>query len=87
MSSHDYLLRNLESTKMITLTVEGKDSIQYRNWNWFHQEGQFHLLRDDFSIGHIIHGGSVVANDDGSVTHTSRYFPKHIVMNFHKEDV
>jgi len=83
MTLHDYLLQNLSSTVMISLTVDNKGQIQYNYWNWFHQKSEFHLLKDDYSLGHIIHTGSVSTNEDGSITHTSKYHPKNVIMNFY----
>lgn len=83
MTFHDYLLKNLPITAMISLSVDNNEQFQYNNWNWFHQISQLHLLRDDFSIGHIIHTGSVTINDDGSISHTSKYHPKNTIMNFY----
>jgi len=83
MTFHDYLLQNLSSTVMISLTVDNKGQIQYNYWNWFHQKSEFHLLKDDYSLGHIIHTSSVSLNEDGSITHTSKYHPKNVIMNFY----
>lgn len=83
MTFHDYLLKNLSSTVMISLSVDNSETFQYNKWNWFHQNSQFHLLKDDGRIGHIIHTGTVVVNDDGSITHTSQYHPQNTVMNFY----
>jgi hypothetical protein len=82
MTFHDYLLSKLESTVMIKLTV-GTDTFQYNYWNWFHQQSQFHLLRDDFAIGHILHNGSITENDDGSVSFNSNLHPKNLLLNFY----
>lgn len=83
MTFHDYLLKNLEQTAMISLSVDGGEPFQYNYWNWFHSHGQFHLLKDDYSIGHIIHNGSVEQKDDGSVVLKSQYHPKQCVINFY----
>ena len=83
MTLHDYLLQNLSSTVMISLAIDNGQPFQYNYWNWFHQTSEFHLLKDDYSLGHIIHTGSVSTNEDGSITHTSKYHPKNIVMNFY----
>lgn len=83
MTFHDYLLRNLSSTVMISISIDNGEPFQYNYWNWFHQVSQFHLLKNDFSLGHIIHTGSITINNDGSITHTSKYHPKNIVMNFY----
>jgi hypothetical protein len=83
MTFHDYLLQNLSSTVMISLAVDNNQPLQYNYWNWFHQTSEFHLLKDDYTIGHIIHTGSVSTNEDGSITHTSKYHPKNVIMNFY----
>jgi hypothetical protein len=80
---HDFLVKNLDSTVMINLSIDGNESFQYNNWNWFHPIGQLHLLKDDFSIGHIIHTGSVEVREDGSLLHSSKYSPKISVLNFY----
>ena len=88
MTFHDYLLRNLSSATMIYLTVDNNQPIQYNYWNWVYQNqtSEFHLLKDDYSLGHIIHTGSVSINEDGSITHTSKYHPKNTTINFILED-
>jgi len=83
MTLHDYLLKNLPSTVMISLTVDNNQPIQYNYWNWFYQTSEFHLLKDDYSLGHIIHTSSVSINEDGSITHNSKYHPKNVIMNFY----
>jgi hypothetical protein len=83
MTFHDYLLKNLEQTAMISLSVDSGEPFQYNYWNWFHSNGQFHLLKDDYSIGHIIHSGVVSKQDDGSIVLQSEYYPKRCVLNFY----
>ena len=84
MTFHDYLLQNLEQTAMISLSVDGGESIhQYNYWNWFHSNGQFHLLKDDFSIGHILHSGSVSKQDDSSIVLNNNHHPKRCMLNFY----
>lgn len=83
MTFHDYLLQNLSSTVMISVSVDNGEPFQYNYWNWFHQTSQFHLLKNDYSVGHIIHTGSVSFNEDGSITHSSQYHPKNTIMNFY----
>jgi hypothetical protein len=83
MTLHDYLLQNLSSTVMISLAIDNGQPFQYNYWNWFHQTSEFHLLKDDYSLGHIIHTSSVSLNEDGSITHTSKYHPKNVIMNFY----
>lgn len=83
MTLHDYLLKNLDHTAMISLAVDDSEPFQYNCWNWFHQIGQLHLLKDDYTIGHILHTGSITENDDGSITHASQYHPKNCKLNFY----
>jgi len=83
MTFHDYLLQNLSSTVMISLVIDNGQPIQYNYWNWFYQTSEFHLLKDDYSLGHIIHTSSVSLNEDGSITHISNYHPKNVIMNFY----
>jgi|LakMenEpi03Aug12_release.lakeMendotaPanAssembly.Ray.scaffolds.fasta_scaffold618466_3 hypothetical protein len=83
MTLHDYLLKNLEQTVMIALSVDNQSPVQYNYWNWFHDKSQLHLLKEDYSIGHILHTGSVTMNDDGSINHVSKYHPKECILNFY----
>lgn len=83
MTLHDYLVKNLKHTAMISLSVDNGEPFQYNYWNWFHQISQFHLIKDDYSIGHIIHGGIVRANEDDSITLTSEYHPKICKLDFY----
>jgi hypothetical protein len=83
MTLHDYLLKNLEQTVMISLSIDNQDLLQYNYWNWLHEKSQLHLLKNDYSIGHILHTGSVRIQDDGSVKHSSKYHPKECVLNFY----
>ena len=83
MTFHDYLLQNLEQTAMISLSVDGGEPFQYNYWNWFHSNGQFHLLKDDYSIGHILHSGSVSKQDDWGILLKSQSHPKQCVLTFY----
>jgi len=83
MTLHDYLIKNLNSVVMIGLSIDKHNKVQYNYWNWFVENGELHLLKDDLTIGHIIHCGSISSNDDGSITHHSKYHPKSINMNFY----
>lgn len=83
MTFHDYLLKNINHTVMISLSIDGNEPFQYNQWNWFHQISQLHLLRDDFTIGHILHGGAISENDDGSIQLTSSHYPKDCQLNFY----
>jgi hypothetical protein len=52
-------------------------------FNWLHEISELRLLKDDFSIGHIIHTGSIEVREDGSLLHSSKYNPKISVLNFY----
>ena len=80
---HFYLNEHLSSTVMISLSIDDNESFQYNHWNWLHEISELRLLKDDFSIGHIIHTGSIEVRDDGSLLHSSKYHPKLCVMNFY----
>jgi hypothetical protein len=82
MTFHDYLLKNLENTAMIDLRT-GDDIFQYNYWNWFHQKFELHLLNDDYTIGHILHGGTISENEDGSVVFSSKHHPCKLILNFY----
>ena len=64
---HFYLNEHLGSTVMISLSIDDNESFQYNHWNWLHEISELRLLKDDFSIGHIIHTGSIEVRDDGSM--------------------
>lgn len=83
MTFHDYLLKHLDHTVTIILSQKDNTSFQYNYWNWLHSIGQLHLLKDDMSIGHILHSGSVNENEDGSILYTSSLFPKSCIINFY----
>ena len=80
---HFYLNEHLGSTVMISLSIDDNESFQYNHWNWLHEISELRLLKDDFSIGHIIHTGSIEVRDDGTLLHSSKYHPKLCVMNFY----
>jgi hypothetical protein len=80
---HFYLNEHLSSTVMISLSVDDGESFQYNHWNWLHEISELRLLKDDFSIGHIIHTGSIEVREDGSLLHSSKYNPKISVLNFY----
>jgi hypothetical protein len=83
MTFHDYLTKNLNQTVMITLSIDNAEPLQYNYWNWFHQLGEFHLLKNDYSIGHILYCGAITENNDGSILHSSKHYPKQSIMNFY----
>ena len=68
---------------MISLSIDDNESFQYNHWNWLHEISELRLLKDDFSIGHIIHTGSIEVREDGSLLHSSKYNPKISVLNFY----
>jgi len=80
---HFYLNEHLSSTVMISLSIDGVGNFQYNHWNWLHEISELRLLKDDFSIGHIIHTGSIEVREDGSLLHSSKYNPKISVLNFY----
>jgi len=80
---HFYLNEHLSSTVMISLSIDDNESFQYNHWNWLHEISELRLLKDDFSIGHIIHTGSIEVREDGSLLHSSKYSPKISVLNFY----
>lgn len=83
MTLHDYLLQHLNHTAMIAISVDSKSSVQYNYWNWLHNQGQLHLLKNDMSIGHVLHGGSIQENEDGSLLYSSNLYPKSCILNFY----
>jgi len=83
MTFHDYLLQYLKDTVRITLSINNEKPFHYNYWNWFHKSGEFHLLREDYSIAHIIHGGYIIQNEDGSISLESDYHPKKCILNFY----
>jgi hypothetical protein len=68
---------------MVSLSVDDQEPFQYNYWNWLHEKAQLHLLKNDYSIGHILYTGSVTVQGDGSVKHSSKYHPKECVLNFY----
>jgi hypothetical protein len=81
MTFNDYLLNQLSQTVMITLST-GHDIFQYNYWNWL-SNGQFHLLNDDYTIGHILHDGTISQNEDGSLVFSAHYHPCKLILNFY----
>lgn len=78
-----YLSENISHTVMISLSIDDSEPFQYNHWNWLRQYNQLHLLKDDYSIGHIIHSGLIKHNEDGSISFTSEYYPKNCILNFY----
>jgi hypothetical protein len=83
MTLSSYLLQNLPQTVMISLSIDEKENFQYNYWNWISQSNQLHLLKDDYSIGHIIHNGNINDLPDGGVALSSDHHPKNIVLNLY----
>lgn len=77
---NDYLIRNLNNTVMITISIDDV-VFQYNHWNWIREHNEIHFLKDDLTIGHIIYCGNIKENSDGSISHTSAYHPKECVIN------
>lgn len=83
MKLSDYLSKNLDHVVMISLAVDESDAFQYNYWNWVSSQKQLFLLKNDFTIGHIVHDGSIDQNNDGSINYKSDYYPKNITINFY----
>lgn len=81
MTLNEYLNKNLSQIVMITLSTDQQDTCQYNYWNWFPQINQLHLLKNDFSLGHILHDGTISINEDGSLAYKSKYLPKECMIN------
>lgn len=81
MTLYYYLLNHLDQTAMIDLRT-GDDIFQYNYWNLL-SNGQFHLLNDDYTLGHILHSGSISENEDGSIVFSSQYHPTKLILNFY----
>lgn len=82
MTLNDWVTDHLESVAMIELVIDSQ-SFQYNYWNWLKQNNQLHLLKDDYSIGHIIHSGTVFSSDDGGIINESVANPKKCKMNIY----
>lgn len=83
MTLYDFLAGNLHQTVMINLNVDEKEYFQYNYWNFLPNINQLHLLKDDLTIGHILHDGKIKSNEDGSISYDSKYFPKQCKINFY----
>jgi len=87
MTFYKYLLINLGNTVSIDLHV-GDNIFQYNYWNWIlrdsihYQKSELHLLNDDYTIGHILHDGTISKNEDGSVVYYSAKYPCKLILNF-----
>lgn len=79
----EYLTKNKDSIAMITLSVDNGDPFQYNYWNWINEHNQLVLLKDDYSVGHILYNGSLTINDDNSISYRSEYHPKNCILNFY----
>lgn len=78
-----YLSDNIDHTVMISLSVDDSEPFQYNHWNWFKSQNQLHLLKDDYTLGHIIHDGLVKHNEDNSITYSGKLYPKNCILNFY----
>lgn len=90
MTLNEYLVQHLDSVVMITLSTDEKEVFQYNHWNYLMNtrnmvEREFHLLNDDYTIGHILYVGDVTVREDGAVVYVSsqNYKPKNVVLNFY----
>jgi hypothetical protein len=79
MTIKDYLQHN--PIAMINLSI-GDHNFQYNYWNLLND--QLFLLRDDFSIGHILASNSTIhQKPDGSYEVVSKLFPKSYILNMY----
>jgi hypothetical protein len=90
MTLDEYLLQHLDSVVMITLSTDEKEVFQYNHWNYLMNminanDREFHLLNDDYTLGHILYCGDVTVREDGAIVYTSswNYKPKNVVLNFY----
>jgi len=83
MSLNEYLKQHLNSVAMITFSTDEKEVFQYNHWNYL-TNGEFHLLNDDYTLGHILYPGDVTIRDDGAVIYSSlNHKPNKVVLNFY----
>lgn len=87
---NEYILDNINNTVMISLSIDDKEPFQYNYWNWFNhnhpnwqEQNQLHLLKDDYSIGHILYNGSISLRSDGSIEYTHNFYPQKCILNFY----
>lgn len=87
---NEYISANISNTVMISLHIDDNEPFQYNYWNWFNHEypnwqehNQLHLLKDDYSIGHILYNGSITQQDDGSIEYSHLHYPKKCLLNFY----
>lgn len=78
---NDYISANINNTVMISLSVDNKESFQYNYWNWNNQE--LFLLKDDYTLGHILYDGAISQKDDGSIEYSHKYHPQKCLINFY----
>ena len=90
MTLDEYLVQRLDSVVMITLSTDEKEVFQYNHWNYLMNminvnDREFHLLNDDYTLGHILYCGDVTVREDGAIVYTSskNYKPKNVVLNFY----
>ena len=84
MLLNEFLDQKLSFTVMINLKVTANPSDSgfcYTLWNRIND--QLHLLRSDYTIGHIIHQSDIVVQEDGSLLVTSKYHPENCIMYFY----
>lgn len=79
MTIQDYIKSH--PVVMVHLDIDSQ-SFQYNYWNII--KDQIFLLRDDFSVGHIILANDPLKdNGDGSFSVVSTYFPKEYKVNMY----
>ena len=90
MTLDEYLVQHLDSVVMITLSTDEKEVFQYNHWNYVMNtisvnDREFHLLNDDYTLGHILYVGDVTVREDGAIVYTAskNYKPKNVVLNFY----
>jgi hypothetical protein len=79
----EYFAENKDSIAMITMSIDDGEPFQYNYWNWVEENKQLILLKDDYSVGHILYNGSLIINDDNSIQYNSEYYPKKCILNFY----
>lgn len=90
MTLNEYLVQHLDSVVMITLSTDEKEVFQYNHWNYLMNtinpnDREFHLLNDNYTVGHILYAGTITMREDGAIVYTSskNHKPKNVVLNFY----
>jgi hypothetical protein len=79
----EYFAENKGSIATITMSIDDGEPFQYNYWNWVEENKQLILLKDDYSVGHILYNGTLIINDDNSIQYNSEYYPKKCILNFY----